>query len=173
MFNAGPQLLRSFATGIAPLGGTVVVSTGQTDPDEPGPLPANVLARRFVPQPEVLARAALFLTHGGMNSVNEAMRAGVPLLLVPQGADQQMVARRVVELGAGLTMHTQHITKDSVHRLARRLLHEPGFKAAATTLKAAQHRAGGHRRAADELERYAQAAGLVHDPLPLDPSKRG
>ncbi len=93
------ELLRTFATALAPLGGTVIISTGQTDPDALGPLPADVLPRRFVPQPEVPARAALFVTHGGMNSVNEAMYAGVPMLVVPQGADQPMTAARVVELG--------------------------------------------------------------------------
>lgn len=173
VFNADPQLLRSFATALAPLGGTVIVSTGQTDPDALGPLPANVLARRFVPQPEVLASAALFVTHGGMNSVNEAMYAGVPMLVVPQGADQPMVARRIVELGAGLSIRTQHVSRGSVRTLARRLLHDPGFRTAATTLQAAQHKAGGYRRAADELERYLHSAASVREPVSADPSQRG
>lgn len=173
VFNADPELLRTFATALAPLGGTVVVSTGQTDPDALGPLPANVLPLRFVPQPEVLARAALFITHGGMNSVNEAMYAGVPMLVVPQGADQPMIARRVVELGAGLSIRTRDVAKGSVRSLARRLLHEPGFRTAATTLKAAQHDAGGYRRAADELERYVHTAAPVRQPVPTDPSRRG
>ncbi|MER5520926.1 macrolide family glycosyltransferase [Streptomyces sp. NPDC002763] len=86
VFNAAPRLLRTIAIALAPLGGTVVIATGQTDPSALEPLPANVLARRFVPQPEVLARAALFVTHGGMNSVNEALYAGVPMLVVPPGA---------------------------------------------------------------------------------------
>ncbi|MGW1798795.1 macrolide family glycosyltransferase [Streptomyces sp. NPDC001984] len=172
VFNADARLLRTFATALAPLGGTVVVSTGQTDPDTLGPLPANVLARRFVPQPEVLARAALFVTHGGMNSVNEALYAGVPMLVVPQGADQPIVARRVVELGAGLSIRTQDVAKGSVRALARRLLHDPGFQAAATTLQAAQHKAGGYRRAADELERYLHTAGSVRQSVPVDPSHR-
>ncbi|MDO0930487.1 glycosyltransferase [Streptomyces sp. DG2A-72] len=170
VFNADPQLLRTFATALAPLGGTVIVSTGQTDPDALGPLPANVLAHRFVPQPEVLARAALFITHGGMNSVNEAMYAGVPMLVVPQGADQPMVARRVVELGAGLSIRTQDVAKASVRVLARRLLHDPGFGAAASTLQVAQHEAGGYTRAADELERYLRATGSVRESVPVDPS---
>lgn len=152
--------LRTFATALAPLGGTVVVSTGQTDPAALDPLPAGVIARRFVPQPEVLARAALFVTHGGMNSVNEAMHAGVPMLVVPQGADQPMVARRVVELGAGLSLRTQDVTEDSVRALARRLLDDSRFRAEATTLQAAQHKAGGYQRAADELEPYLHAGRL-------------
>jgi MGT family glycosyltransferase len=173
VFNADPKLLRSFATALAPLGGTVIISAGQTDPAALGPLPANVLVRRFVPQPEVLARAALFVTHGGMNSVNEAMYAGVPMLVVPQGADQPMVARRVVELGAGLSIHTQEVAEGTVHALARRLLDDQGFRAAAATLQLAQHQAGGYQRAADELEQYLQAAGSKGQSAPVDPSQRG
>jgi MGT family glycosyltransferase len=172
VFN-DPQLLRTFATALAPLGGTVIVSTGQTDPAALGPLPPNVLTCRFVPQPEVLARAALFVTHGGMNSVNEAMYAAVPMLVVPQGADQPMVARRVVELGAGLTIRTQDVSTASVRFLAERLLHGPRFRAAAATLQAAQHEAGGYRRAADELEWYLEAAGSPGRPALVDPSQRG
>jgi MGT family glycosyltransferase len=172
VFNADPQLLRTFATALAPLGGTLIVSTGQTDPAALDPLPAGVLARRSVPQPEVLARAALFVTHGGMNSVNEATFAGVPMLVVPQGADQPLVARRVVELGAGLSIRTQDATTESVRALARRLLDDPRFRAGAATLQVAQRRAGGYRRAADELERYLHPAGPVSRPAPADPPQQ-
>ncbi|MFG6201018.1 macrolide family glycosyltransferase [Nonomuraea sp. JJY05] len=164
--DADPHLLRSFATALAPLGGTVVISTGRTDPAALGPLPANVLVRRFVPQLQVLARAALFVTHGGMNSVNEAMHAGVPMLVVPHGADQPLVARRVVELGAGLSIRARDAQAGPVNALARRLLDEPRFRAAAATLQAAQHQAGGYPRAADELERYRHQAGRVGRPAP-------
>ncbi|GAA0502122.1 oleandomycin glycosyltransferase [Paractinoplanes deccanensis] len=155
VFSSGPAPLRAFAAALAPLGGTVVVATGQTDPAALGPLPATVIARRSVPQPEILARAALFLTHGGMNSVNEALHAGVPMLVVPQGADQPLVASRVVALGAGLSIGAQDVTEQAVRAQARRLLDEPGFRAAAGTMRTAQRDAGGYRRAADELERYA------------------
>ncbi|WP_229866344.1 macrolide family glycosyltransferase [Streptomyces spinoverrucosus] len=173
VFNADPQLLRSFATALAPLGGTVIVSTGQTDPAALGRLPANVLARRFVPQPEVLGRTVLFVTHGGMNSVNEAMYAGVPMLVVPQGADQPMVARRVVELGAGLSIRTRDVAEGFVRVLAGRLLDDPRYRAATASLQVAQHEAGGYRRAADELERYLRAAGSHGQPAHVDPSQRG
>ncbi|MGW1541867.1 macrolide family glycosyltransferase [Streptomyces sp. NPDC002309] len=163
VFDADPRLLRHFAHALAPLGGTVVLSTGQTDPDALGPLPDNVVACRFVPQPEVLARASLFVTHGGMNSVSESLYAGVPMLVVPLGADQPLVARRVVELGAGLSIPPQDVTEGSVRALARQLLDESRFRESASTLRDALHAAGGYRRAADELERYVGAAGPSSD----------
>lgn len=161
VFSAGPRLLRTFAIALAPLGGTVVISTGQTDPAALDPLPDNVIARRFVPQTEVLARAALFVTHGGMNSVNEALYAGVPMLVIPQGADQPLVARRVVQLGAGLSIGTGDADAGHVHALARRVLNEPGFLAAADGLQVAQREAGGYLRAAAELESYLRRGGRV------------
>jgi UDP:flavonoid glycosyltransferase YjiC (YdhE family) len=77
-----------------------------------------------------------------------------------------MVARRVVELGAGLSIRTQDVAEDSVRVLARRLLHESRFRAAAGTLQVAQREAGGYRRAADELERYLHTAGSVSESSP-------
>ncbi|MFI0447506.1 macrolide family glycosyltransferase [Actinomadura sp. 6N118] len=171
VINSGPRLLRAFATALAPLGGTVVLSTGPIDPAALGPLPANVLARRFVPQPEVLARAAMFVTHGGMNSVSEATHAGVPMLVVPHGADQPLVARRVAELGAGLSIRVQDATAKSVNSLARRLLNEPHFRDAAATLQIVQREAGGYLRAADELERYLHRDRRDGRPAPAAPPK--
>ncbi|MBT3149495.1 oleandomycin glycosyltransferase [Streptomyces sp. CHD11] len=168
VFDAGPRVLRAFADALAPLGGTVVLSTGHTDPAVLGPLPSHVIARRFVPQPDILEGASLFVTHGGMNSVNEAMHAGVPMLVVPQGADQPLVARRVVELGAGLSLRTEDVTPAAVNTLARRLLTEPGFRHAAAELRSAQREAGGSRRAADELEDFLDRSGR---PAPADSSQ--
>ncbi|WP_328476093.1 hypothetical protein OHA21_21015 [Actinoplanes sp. NBC_00393] len=153
VFAADPQVLRTFAAALAPLGGTVVISTGATDPAALGPLPGNVLALHSTPQPQVLARAAMFVTHGGMNSANEALYAGVPMLVVPQGADQPLVASRVAALGAGLALDPADVSVDAVRARAQRLLDEPVFRAAAAGLRQAQRQAGGARRAADELER--------------------
>ncbi|RZT79884.1 MGT family glycosyltransferase [Micromonospora violae] len=172
VFDA-PTLLRTFADALAPLGGTVVISTGHTDPATLGPLPDNVLAYRSVPQLEVLARAALFITHGGVNSVNEALYAGTPTLVVPQGADQLLVASRIVELDAGLSIRTEDVTVEAVRALAQRLLDEPRFRAAASTLQVAQREAGGYARAADVLEQFVRQTGSVSQPGSADLPPRG
>ncbi|SCF05299.1 glycosyltransferase, MGT family [Micromonospora coriariae] len=173
VFGADPQLLRTFANALAPLGGTVIVSTGPTDPATLGQLPANVIAHRSVPQLEVLSRAALFITHGGVNSVNEALYAGVPMLVVPQGADQSLVASRIVALDAGLAIRTEDVTAEVLHARAQRLLDEPRFRAAANTLQAAQREAGGYPRAADELERYMQQSDSFTQPVSADLPPQG
>lgn len=149
------------------------MSTGHTDPAALGPLPDNVLAYRSVPQLEVLARAALFITHGGVNSVNEALYAGTPMLVVPQGADQLLVASRIVELDAGLSIRTDDVTVEVVRALAQRLLDEPRFRAAASTLQAAQRQAGGYARAADVLEHFVQQTGSVTRPGAVDLPPQG
>lgn len=62
----------------------VVLATGDhLAPATLGALPANVTARRQVPQLEVLERADLFVTHGGMNSVMESPYFGVPMVVIP------------------------------------------------------------------------------------------
>jgi MGT family glycosyltransferase len=157
IYNTDRELLRGFVRALAPLAGHVVIATGHTDPAAIGPLPDNVVARRSVPQLDVLGRAALFVTHGGVNSVNEALSFGVPMIVVPQGADQPMVARRVAELGAGLALGERPVDSGSVMAAARRILTEPSFAATAAGLRDAQRDAGGAPRAANEIEAHLAA----------------
>lgn len=79
---------------------TVVLSTGKVDPKKLGQLPDNIHARSFVPQVQVLRHADVFLTHCGMNSVNEAIACGVPMVAMPVMNDQPGNAQRLVSLGA-------------------------------------------------------------------------
>ncbi len=61
----------------------VLSASDLAESGELGPLPDNAVACRYVPQLAVLARASALVTHGGANSVMEAIAAGVPLLIVP------------------------------------------------------------------------------------------
>jgi MGT family glycosyltransferase len=102
-----------------------------------------------VPQLAVLAHASAVITHGGMNTVNEALWFGVPMLVYPQRGDQHLVASRVEELGAGL--RATEITPLTLRRSVARLLDEPGFRASASRLGRTLHEAGGAVRAADVI----------------------
>ena len=65
-------------------------------------LPENITVTSYVDQIAVLQKADVFVTHCGMNSVNESLYFGVPLVMLPQTSEQKGVAERVYELGAGI-----------------------------------------------------------------------
>lgn len=145
-----------FMQCIRALGGTeydVLISTGgRFDAGQFGELPANITIRPWVPQTQVLRQAALFITHGGLNSIHDGLFCGLPLLLVPQQTEQTFNARRVVELGAGLMLTKPAATAEAIRRSAERLLTEPSFRTAAQTLGETLHDHGKMGRAIDEIE---------------------
>ncbi len=80
----------------------VILSVGKNfDINKLGTIPDNFHVYHFVPQISALKIADVFVTHGGMNSVSEALVHGVPMVVIPFMADQPTNARRVEELGLG------------------------------------------------------------------------
>lgn len=80
---------------------SVILNTGRVQPETLGRIPENLRAYSFVPQVEVLSHTDVFLTHCGMNSINEALTLGVPMVAMPFLNDQISNAARIVELGLG------------------------------------------------------------------------
>jgi MGT family glycosyltransferase len=75
-----------------------------------GPLPDNVLAVPYAPQLQLLQRAAVLVTHGGANSVMEALAFGVPLLVTPICNDQPHNAAFVERSGVGLALDLEAVS---------------------------------------------------------------
>ncbi len=76
----------------------------------------------------LLERAALFITHSGMNSVSEGLLAGVPLLMIPQTADQRSIARHVQRLGAGKMLHKTKLNTQRLRKVTEEVLAQPAFQ---------------------------------------------
>lgn len=120
---------------------------GETDLESLGSIPGNFEVAPYVDQIAVLEITDLFLTHCGMNSVSEALYHGVPLVLYPQTPEQQGVANRVLELGAG-----QMLTNDDpemIRRAADAILANDTCRAGAQKIADSFHRCGGAKQAAD------------------------
>jgi N-glycosyltransferase len=99
--------------------------------------PPNVRVVEHVPQPLLLPTCDLFITHGGLNSVREAMQCGVPLVLTPFGADQPNNAERCAAYGLGVRVDPATVTPEELRDACRRVLGEPAFR---TRVRQAQRR---------------------------------
>jgi MGT family glycosyltransferase len=108
-----------------------------------------MLVRAHVPQLEVLRRAALFITHGGMNSVTAGMYYQVPMLVRPQGADNFVNANRVQELGAGRKLSSGDLKPHRLRKLAETVIADAKVKRVLANLSEGLCSAGGAKRAAD------------------------
>jgi MGT family glycosyltransferase len=151
IFNNLPHFYRACFEAFGGTEYRVLMATGKADAASLGAAPDNFELHEFVPQLQVLSQASLFLTHGGMNSVSEALWHQVPVLVFPQHGDQHLVAARVAELGAGLALRPPDIEPGRLREMADRVLHEPAFRAGARRIGASFHAAGGPRRAASEI----------------------
>mgnify|MGYP002623029295 CR=1 FL=1 len=134
-----------------------VLSAGRlTDIAALGPIPDNFIVRSFVPQLELLPRINAFITHGGMNSINEGLYYGVPLVVVPQQMEQTMNARQAANVGAAVVLGDRPpYGRTQPHELRQALtqvLAEDAYRQAAATLGRSFRQAGGYRRAADLIE---------------------
>jgi UDP:flavonoid glycosyltransferase YjiC (YdhE family) len=76
------------------------------------------------------------VAHGGAGTTLAALAAGVPLVLLPQSADQPINARRVAELGAGLALEGGRADVPKLAAALTRVLEEPGYRAAAGRIAA-------------------------------------
>jgi MGT family glycosyltransferase len=134
----------------------VVINHGsRLGPSDFPVVPANVTLAPHVPQVEVLARSAAFVTHGGMGSTMEALAAGVPMVVVPQMVEQEVTADRVAELGAGVRLDPADVTPARLAEAVDRVTGDPSFAAEVQRLGKTVREAGGAPAAADLLERAA------------------
>ncbi|MEG5262784.1 glycosyltransferase [Pseudomonas sp. JDS28PS106] len=104
----------------------------------------------FAPQRWALQQAAITVTHGGLNTVMDAIAARTPMLVMPIAFDQPGVAARVAHAGVGLQL-SRRARASRIATQLQRLMDHPleRLDALAENLS----HAGGVQRAADIVER--------------------
>lgn len=91
-------------------------------------IPTNIHIYQSVPQLEVLNIADVFVTHGGMNSVSEALVYGTPMVVIPFVSDQPVNARCVERLGVGRVMEYSSINRKSLRDIVFSVLSNSEIK---------------------------------------------
>ena len=130
----------------------VIISMG-TNTEHYDSLPDNVQVYESVDQMAVLSVADAFITHCGMNSASEGLYFQVPLVLFPQTPEQNSVAKRVEELGAGVRLKS--ISEEDVLQALQQIIYEPGYKGNAVKISESFRACGGAEEARAFLEEIA------------------
>ncbi|HVM69649.1 MAG TPA: glycosyltransferase [Gaiellaceae bacterium] len=137
VFNqeSGDLFERALA-GLAQLPVAVVATVGrELDPSFLGQQPSRVRIEQYVPQARLLRACALVVAHAGSGSVIGALAHGVPMVLLPIGADQPQNARRCEELGAAVALDSFRATADDVRGAAAQVLADDSYRAAAERVR--------------------------------------
>ncbi len=106
-----PEAYRACVQAFADGAWHVVLCIGRhVDPAVLGELPATIEVHRSIPQLDVLSKADAFVSHGGMGGTMEALSHGVPIVAVPEIAEQRIVARQLEALGIGSGLPLDELT---------------------------------------------------------------
>jgi len=161
IYNDVEPLYRLCFKAFASFDGMVVLSTGnRVNAFSWQDIPANFIVLPYVSQLELLPHVDLFITHGGMNSVQEALRHGIPLVVIPLAADQPAVARRVQELGAGMKLERSALTPEQLRLVAEEVLENGLFRMNSAKLGESLRSAGGRKQALAEIRSFKRKHNL-------------
>ncbi|OXM52335.1 glycosyltransferase [Amycolatopsis alba] len=149
--------LRAAIDGLSRLPVDVLVARGPGDPAELGEVPPNVHITGFVPQSELLPRADLVVHHGGTGTVLGALSAGLPQLVLPQGADQFVNAAMLETAVAGRALLGDRVTADAVEETAALLLEDPRVREVAAR---ARHEIAAMPAPSEVVRRLAEFAAV-------------
>lgn len=143
------SVFRRIAAACARLGIRLLVAHGGRLPSGAADgWPGSPDVRDFVPQRAVLGHAAAVITHGGMNTVMDALAAGLPPIVVPFAFEQAAIGARLVHAGAGQVIPPRRLTIARMEAALIAAMSDLGLRAAAKRLQAEIAAAGGAPRAA-------------------------
>lgn len=150
--NRQRKIFEKIAAACAELPVQLVISQGRADAEPLEGLKGSPIVVPFAPQLDLLQRAALTITHAGLNTALESLAAGVPMVAIPITNDQPGVAARIEWSGAGEAIIPRWLTVPRLRSAIERVLHNPSYREAALRLQSDMKRAGGASRACDVIE---------------------
>jgi UDP:flavonoid glycosyltransferase YjiC (YdhE family) len=165
--NGSEAVFRMMAKACAGLDAQLLISLGGgLDPARLGKLAGNPLVVSFAPQLEILKRAALVITHAGLNTVLESLCEGVPLVAVPLANDQPGVAARVKARGACVVVPRHRLNVARLRKAVLLVLQDDRYREAARVLQRTIQPMDGPGRAADLIEQVLKLSSIE----PMAPS---
>jgi UDP:flavonoid glycosyltransferase YjiC (YdhE family) len=136
VFHRTPGLHETILAALRDEPVNLLIALGfDQDPARLGPLPPHVWVQPTLPQVALLPRCALLVSHGGFNSVKEALAESVPLVLLPIAGDQPYCASRCQALGVGRVIGATERTAGGIRAAVRTVLSDPSYRARARHMR--------------------------------------
>lgn len=152
------RLVERFATiaaAMAPLDAQLVISLGSADQDAAAVAarcPGNPLVVAVAPQLALLEKAAVVITHAGLNTALESLAQGLPMVAIPITNDQPGVASRLEWLGVAEVVPPARLTVARLRTAISRVMEDPRYREQAQRRAAQIGQLDGVHRAADIVE---------------------
>jgi zeaxanthin glucosyltransferase len=162
--NVQPGIFRVIAGACQALDVQLVIGLGnRLEPDALGRLPGGTVVAQYAPQPELLKRACAVITHGGANTVFEALREGKPMVVIPLAFDQPALAARLQRLGIAEVLPANCLSLRLVRQAVEKVLRESPYRDAAGKLQEQIGGIHGAELAANIMERRLEEFALKQD----------
>ena len=130
------DLFPRVLAGLRDLPVNVIATVGrQIDPEELGPLPENIRVERYIPHSVVLPRCAAVVSHGGSGTVIGALAHGLPMVVIPMGADQPHNAARCEAIGVARVLDAVTARPETVREAVSAVLSGATYRSAAERMR--------------------------------------
>jgi MGT family glycosyltransferase len=132
--------------------------------------PDNVLVRNYVSQHAILKRVQAVVSHGGNNTVTEALLHGLPLAVIPISADQPESAARVKASGAGIRLRPRLARGEHLRNAIDAILNDPAYRYEARRIQTSYARCDGSLTSARLIAKLADSKKPVYRPAGQGPT---
>jgi UDP:flavonoid glycosyltransferase YjiC (YdhE family) len=126
--NGLDHLFQLILDACADLPMQVVLTLGRENGTWPKRIPANAKVLGFGPQLALLRRAALVITHAGMNTTLESLAQGLPLVALPITNEQPGIASRIRHAGVGEWLAIRKLTPERLGAMVRHVYEDPAYR---------------------------------------------
>jgi MGT family glycosyltransferase len=164
IFNVprGREIFPKLLAGLRNIDAEIVLMVGhELDPADFGPQPAHIHVERFLPLGALLPCCSMVVFHGGSGTLAQALAHGLPMVILPLGADQPDNAVRCAQLGASRTFDQNELTPEQVREVVLDVLHTPSYRQSAERLRDELNSLPGPQFAVELLERLAREKAPV------------
>jgi len=141
--------------GDLPIAAVVVLDGDVAQEVRVAGLPENVMMVPRIPQRAFLRHCSLLVSHGGFNSVVEALAAGVPGVAIPMTSEQAELADRTSEFGVSTYLRLEDFSAEALWAMLSRAVADEAMIARVNAVKQHIHSLPRPEQMLDDIAGFA------------------